>query len=153
FNISGSFLSETFALASPGMPRSAAKLALNYTHVAIDGEPAQTTQFVTSMISTAFIEDDINKVIEAGLASVDPKSVIPGIVAQVRTWHREHPDDWRATRKLIRDTYTRYGDGSEMGDKNGYELNTAATVAALMYGKGDFVETLRHAFNFGWDAD
>ena len=40
-----------------------------------------------------------------------------------------------------------------MRDKNGYELNTASTIAALLYGGGDFVETLRIAFNFGWDAD
>jgi hypothetical protein len=40
-----------------------------------------------------------------------------------------------------------------MRDRNGYELNTASTIAALLYGNGDFVETLRIAFNFGWDAD
>ena len=40
-----------------------------------------------------------------------------------------------------------------MRDRNGYELNTASTVAALLYGQGDFSETLRNAFNFGWDCD
>jgi len=40
-----------------------------------------------------------------------------------------------------------------MRDRNGYELNTGATVAALLYGEGDFVQTLIAAFNFGWDAD
>jgi hypothetical protein len=40
-----------------------------------------------------------------------------------------------------------------MRDKNGYELNTASTIAALLYGRADLVETLRTAFNFGWDAD
>jgi hypothetical protein len=40
-----------------------------------------------------------------------------------------------------------------MRDRNGHELNTASTIAALLYGGGDFVETLRTAFNFGWDAD
>src|SRR5262249_33642555 len=34
-----------------------------------------------------------------------------------------------------------------------YELNTACVVAALYYGHGDFIETLRTAFNLGWDAD
>jgi hypothetical protein len=43
--------------------------------------------------------------------------------------------------------------GGGMRDKNGYELNTAAIVAALLYGRGDFAESLRLAFNFGWDAD
>jgi hypothetical protein len=38
-------------------------------------------------------------------------------------------------------------------DMNGVKLNGACTIAALLYGKGDFVETLQHAFNFGWDAD
>ncbi|MBI4578217.1 MAG: ADP-ribosylglycohydrolase family protein [Planctomycetes bacterium] len=32
-------------------------------------------------------------------------------------------------------------------------LNTAAIVGSLLYGRGDFVETIRLAFNFGWDAD
>ena len=40
-----------------------------------------------------------------------------------------------------------------MRDKNGFELNTASTIAALLYGEGDFSKTLMTAFNFGWDAD
>ena len=55
------------------------------------------------------------------------------------------------TRKRIHDKYTQHK--NEMPDKNGYQLNTAAIVAALIYGKGDFAETLRYTFNFGWDAD
>ena len=40
-----------------------------------------------------------------------------------------------------------------MRDMNGYELNTGSIIAALLYGAGDVAETLRMAFNFGWDAD
>ena len=40
-----------------------------------------------------------------------------------------------------------------MRDRNGYELNTASVIAALLYGNGDFTGTLQTAFNFGWDAD
>jgi len=32
-------------------------------------------------------------------------------------------------------------------------LNGASTTSSLLYGGGDFIETVRHAFNFGWDAD
>jgi ADP-ribosylglycohydrolase len=151
FNISGSFLAETWGLAAPGMPQTAAKVALNLTRVAIDGEPAQTTQFVTAMISVAFFENDIDKIIDAGQSAIDVQSEIPAIIADVRGWHRENQQDWKATRLKIRDKYTRF-DG-EMADRNGYALNTAATVAALLYGRGDFRETMRMAFNFGWDAD
>ena len=48
FNVSGQFLSETFGLVAPAMPQTAAKIGLNYTTVAIDAEPAQTTQFFTA---------------------------------------------------------------------------------------------------------
>jgi hypothetical protein len=82
---------------------------------------------------------------------VDPDSKIRSIVDDVRKWYREYPGDWRRTRELLRDTYTQ-ADGS-LRDSNGYELITGATVAALLYGNGDFAETLRIGFNFGWDCD
>jgi hypothetical protein len=43
--------------------------------------------------------------------------------------------------------------GGIVRERNGYELNTGCVVAALIYGHNDFIETLRTAFNLGWDAD
>ena len=151
FNISGQFLCETFGLLAPGMPQTAARIGLNYTRVAIDAEPAQTTQFFTAMIATAYITNDIEKILDAGVASLDPKSVIRQIANDVRLWHRQHPHQWRTTRRLVKEKYSRHG--GKMRDKNGYELNTASIIAALLYGQGDFAKTLMIAFNFGWDAD
>jgi len=152
FNISGQFLCETFGLIAPAMPQTASRIGLNYTSVAIEGEPAQTTQFFTTMIATAFVQSNIDRILDAGMAALDKDSEILEIAENVRQWHATNPDDWRATRRLIMERYARYG-GSAMRDRNGYELNTAGTVAALLYGKGDFRETLRIAFNFGWDCD
>ena len=151
FNISGQFVCETFGLIAPAMPQTAARIGLNYTHVSIGGEPAQTTQLFTAMIATAFITNDIDEILDAGLASVDPKSAIVPIIKDVRRWHKENPADWRTTRRLVKNKYTLYK--SRTRNQNGYELCTAATVAALLYGEGDLVKTLTHAFNFGWDAD
>lgn len=151
FNISGQFICEAFGLLAPGMPRSACRIGLNYTRVTIDAEPAQTTQLFTAMIATAFLTDDLNRILDAGVRAIDGRCEIRRIVEDVRRWHRLHREDWRATRKLIREKYSRHNGG--MRDRNGYELNTASTVAALLYGGGDFVKTLTTAFNFGWDAD
>ncbi len=151
FNISGQFICESFGLMSPGMPQTAAKLGLNYTHTAIDGEPAQATQLFTTMIATACIETDLNKILDAGLAATDPHSKIAEIVKTARELHQKNPDDWQATRLEFKNRWQTHGGG--MRDKNGYELNTACVIAALLYGHKDFVETLRMAFNFGWDAD
>jgi hypothetical protein len=151
FNISGQFVCESFGLMAPAMPQTAARIGLNYTHVTIDGEPAQATQFFTTMIAVAFVETEIDKLLDAGLAAVDPKCRVAEVVSAVRALCRENPDDWRATRRAIRDRWQTHGGG--VRDRNGYELNTASTIAALCYGKKDFCDTLRHAFNFGWDAD
>jgi len=151
FNISGQFACDLLALVAPGMPQTAARIGLHHTQVAVSGEPAQATQLFSAMIATAFVTDDLNRIVEAGLAAVDPASEVHRIVSDVRAWHRRHPDDWRATRRLIRDGFTRHGGG--MRDINGYELNTAAAVAALLYGGGDYVRTSERAFSFGWDAD
>ena len=151
FNISGQFICETFGLIAPGMPQTAAQIGLNYTTVTIDGEPAQTTQLFTTMIALAFLTDDIEAILDGGLAAIDADSKVRRIVEDVRRWHRKHPADWKATRKLLKEKYSKHG--GAMRDRNGYELNTGATIAALLYGGGDFVPTLIAAFNFGWDAD
>ncbi len=153
FNLSGQFVSESWGLIAPGMPQTASRIALHYVHTSIEGEPAQSAQLFASMIATSFNTADINTILDAGAASVDPKSRMREVLDDVRRWHRENPDDWRATRRLIRDKYTLFPGKRHVLDMNGVILNGAATIGALLYGKGDFVETLRHAFNFGWDAD
>src|SRR4051794_5305163 len=151
FNISGQFICESFGLMSPAMPQTAARLGLHYTRVAIDGEPAQTTQLFTTMIATAFVETDIDEILDAGAAAVDPKSEIAEVVATVRKLCRDNPTDWKKTRLAMKERWQTHG--GIVRERNGYQLNTGCVVAALIYGRKDFVETLRTAFNLGWDAD
>jgi hypothetical protein len=151
FNVSGQFLSETFGLIAPAMPQTAAKIGLNYTTVAIDNEPAQTTQLFTTMIATAFFESDIHKILDAGMAALDKKSIIVKITEDVKKWHVQYPEDWRTTRRLLKEKYSSAEGG--LRDGNGHELNTGAIIAALLYGNGNFEKTLLLSFNLGWDAD
>lgn len=151
FNISGQFLCETFGLLAPAMPQTAAKIGLHYTRVAIDNEPAQTTQFFTTMIATAFVEHDLDKIVEAGLKSLAPNSIIRQIVSDVRAWHEQYPNDYKRVHRLIHEKYER--EDALTRNRNGSELNTAAIVAALLFGGGNFAETIRYGMNFGYDAD
>ena len=151
FNVSGQFLCESFGLVAPAMPQTAAKIGLHYTRVAIDNEPAQTTQLYTSMISTAFIENDINKILDAGIASLDPESIMVQIITDVRKWHNQYPDNPAETHRLLHEKYELKDELTR--NRNGSELNTAAIIAAFLYGNGNFSETIRHTMNFGYDAD
>jgi hypothetical protein len=69
----------------------------------------------------------------------------------VRAWRQQNPEDWRATRKLLKEKYTKFNGATR--DRNGHELNTGSVIGGLLYGQGDFVKTAIAAFNFGWDAD
>lgn len=151
FNVSGQFLCETFGLVAPAMPQTAASIGLYYTRVAIEQEPAQTTQLFTTMISSAFISSDINKLLDSGVASLDPKSIMVRIIADVRKWHKGNPANFKETRRLIHSKY-KLKDALTR-NRNGSELNTAVIIAALLYGNGDFAETIRYGMNFGYDAD
>jgi hypothetical protein len=59
FNLSGQFVSESWGLISPGMPQTAARIGIHYTHVSVDGEAVQSTQMVDAMIASAFLTNDI----------------------------------------------------------------------------------------------
>lgn len=150
FNMSGQFLCETFALLAPGMPQTASRIGLHYTQVAIEQEPAQTTQFFCSMIASAFIEDDIRKIIQQGLSALDENSIIHPITNDVIAWYKQYPQDWRKTWELMHNKYKR---DTWIESYNGYGLNAAAVIASLLYGKGDFASSIQYAYNFGWDAD
>src|SRR6476620_1820966 len=151
FNISGQFICESFGLMSPAMPQTAARIGVHYTHVAIDGEPAQATQLFTTMIATAFVETDMEKILDAGIKAVDPKCKIADVVTTVRKLCRDNPGDWKKTRLAMKERWQTQG--GIVRERNGYELNTGCVVAALIYGQNDFIETLRTSFNLGWDAD
>lgn len=151
FNISGQFLCESFGLMAPAMPQTASRLGCHYTSVAIDGEPAQATELFATMISMAFVESDVDRLLDAGIAAVDPASRMVEVVRETRKICTVHPNDWRAARAEIKRRWQVHH--GETRDRNGYELNGACTVAALIYGKSDLKETLRIAFNLGWDCD
>ncbi len=84
YNIAGQFNIETFGLIALGMPQTAARIGDHYAHVVVDGEPVQAAQLYTTMIATAFLTDDLNEILDAGLAAVDPLSQIYEIVNQAR---------------------------------------------------------------------
>jgi hypothetical protein len=85
------------------------------------------------------------------MKALDPKSKIAEVVTTTRQFCRDNPTDWKKARLAIKQRWQTHG--GIVRDRNGYELNTACVIAALIYGHNDFVETLRTAFNLGWDAD
>jgi hypothetical protein len=162
YNLSGQFCAELYGLIAPGLPDAAGRIGSHYLHVSVRGEPIQATAYWTSMISLAFFERSsperrgptvregvIERLATMSLDSVDPKSQHAEMVRDVLAWRRESPADWRAVRAKIQKKYR---------DERGWNMNATVTngalvLTALLYGDGDFVETMRLSFALGYDAD
>lgn len=149
-NLAGQFCCESFALAAPAMPYAAEKIGLYYTRVVIDGEPAQAAQFFSAMISEAFKTDDLEQILSSGIDALDEKSETYRAVGDVLKWCDAYPDDWKETRRKIKEKYHTAGGKLPINNSG---VNLSAILAAYIYGDGDFTGSLQLAFNMGWDAD
>ena len=92
-----------WGLVSPGNPEQAAYLAGEAGSVSHDGESVHAAKLVAAMEAEAFVERDLDKLLETGLRFVPPDCTIRRVVNDVRDWHAgDNTRDWRTTRKRSR---------------------------------------------------
>jgi len=147
WSIGAQLQTELFGLIAPGMPAEAARRGRYFARVTNSGLAVEASAFYTAVYARAFFESDIPTLIAETKADFDPDSPIAQIVDNVSRWHEENPDDWRASRRLIRDAY----DDDPMWWAA--KVNFATTIMALLYGEGNFDRTMAIASQAGWDAD
>ena len=137
-----------WAMACPGDPEKAADYARRAASVSHDGEAVLAAQVVAGMEALAFVEDDIDELLDAGAALLPADSVIRAVIADTRAWHAAD-GDWRRTRARIDE---RYGYHRYRGICH-VVPNHALIVLALLYGEGDFDRSLTIVNTAGWDTD
>ncbi len=147
WSIGAQLQTEVFGMIAPGMPEEAARRAAYFGRVTNSGPAIEASQFYAMMYSLAFFEEDVAVLITAAQSQMPVDSEIVEITADVLAWHQQYPEDWRAVRRLIRDKY----DTDPMWWAS--RVNFASTLMALLYGQGDFMETITIAALAGWDAD
>ena len=137
-----------WALVAPGDPELAADLARRAASVSHDGEAIYGAQVVAAMEAQAFVEPDINKLIDTAVSLIPKDSIIYRLIADLRAWHAQEKD-WRKTREKIAGTYgyDKYGGNCHMVP------NHALIIHALLHGEDDFQKTLMIVNTSGWDTD
>lgn len=147
WSIDAQLETELFGLIAPGLPGQAARRATYFAKVTNSGLAVDASAFYATMYALAFFESDVPGLIAAAQTRFPPGAPVNQIVGKVRAWQRQFPDDWRMTRRLIRDTYD---DDPEWWAAR---VNFASTIMALLYGEGDLLKTMTIAALAGWDAD
>lgn len=147
--IGGQIFIDTWGLVAPGNPALAAEYARKAASVSHDGSGIYGGIFTAAAISAAFVERDIVKVIYTALSYVPEDSHYMCMAKDVIQFWKEHPKNWRDGFHFVKDNYgyDRYPGVCHMIP------NAAVMLLSMLYGGGDFDNTISICNMCGWDTD
>lgn len=152
FQIEADFI----GIMCPGLPQAANRFADRVGRVMNSGDGLYGGMFVSGMYAAAFFETDPRRVVEAGLAGIPAESQYAAILRDLLAWSAEEPDDWRKVWHRIEEKWNRgdvCSDGAFRPFNIDAKLNGAYVAFGLLYGKGDWQQTMEIAARCGQDAD
>lgn len=168
-NSCGCFIrSEVWACLAPGHPEIAAKYAYEDAIVDHAGEGMYGEIFFAAMQSAAFVEKDINKLIDIGLSYIPEESATAKAICKAMECYQKKVDFYEARKQIHNIAPGTFGiqgialdeirvegnEGMEIGVP-GFDApeNVAFTIAGLLYGEGDFEKSICLANSCGEDTD
>jgi len=147
-------------LIAPGMPNVAIQLGEKFGRLMNYGDGLYGGQFVAGMYAEAFFEDDMVKIIKAGLRCIPKGSQYYECITDVLDWYEEYPEDWTKTWQLVNEkyhlneAYRRFSCSGAQGEFNiDAKINGAYIVMGLLYGEGDPDQTIIISTRCGQDSD
>src|ERR671939_860997 len=93
-----------WAMVAPGDPELAADLARRAASVSHDGAAIHAAQVIAAMEAQAFVESDIQKLLDVGVSVIPRDALIARMIGDIHEWHMRHPD-WRTPRTCIHERY------------------------------------------------
>lgn len=152
FQIEADFI----GLMAPAMQKEALAIADKVGHIMNSGDGFYGGAFVAGLYSTAFYLDNPRDIILAALAPIPQESTFYRCVSDVVKFHDLHPTDWISCWEYLQRNWN-----IDVGCPKGVflsfnidaKLNSAFVALAMLYGNGDFTETLDIAARCGQDAD
>jgi hypothetical protein len=147
-------------LIAPGLPSVAIELGEKFGRLMNYGDGLYGGQFVGAMYAEAFFEDDMEKIVRAGLKCIPHRSRYAECIRDALAWYKQYPDDWQKTWHLINEKYHLNPDyrlfscsGPDSDFNIDAKINGAYIVMGLLYGKGDPDETIIISTRCGQDSD
>ena len=149
-------------LISPGLPNEVIRLGDVFGRLMNYGDGLYGGQFIGGLYAEAFFEDDMVKIVEAGLKCIPEKSQYAEMVRDMLAWYAKNPKDWKKTWQWCEEKYhkdARYTHGlcSKPGAENAIsidaKLNAAYVLMGLLYGGGHPDQTIIISTRCGQDSD
>lgn len=152
FQIEADFI----GLMAPGMVNHATEIADRVGHIMNSGDGWYGGVFVSALYSLAFVSDDVNFIVENSLKTIPEGTKFHDCIADVVKWHKQYPDDWKATWFELQKKWNK-----DVGCPKGVflsfnidaKINSAYVAIGLLYGNGNFTQSVDIATRCGQDAD
>lgn len=139
---------------SPGMPRTASRMAWKIGHIMNHGDGVYGGIFVAALHAQAFFSDDVHTVVADALRSLPPASDYATMINDVILLHERYPTDWRKAWSALEERWGADHFCEAGGTFNiDAKVNGAYIVMGLLYGDGDIARTLEVTTRCGQDAD
>ena len=137
--------SELWAALAPGNPALAAAYAYEDACLDHDADGIYAEQFLAALESAAFVTDNIDALLDAGVSVIPESSRMARMTADIRERCQSGE-----TAEMLREYIIR-----EWGSDNftNCVMNLAFCIMALILGKGDFSQSICLAANCGRDTD
>ncbi len=148
--------SDVLGILAPGMPHAAIRLSDRIGHIIASGDGFYGGVYIALLYSLAFIQEDRVKLVEEALRPFPAKSAFYQVIKDVLDSYRRHPQDWEKTWSAIEKKWA-----EDVGCPEGVlsslnfeaKVNAAWVTVGLLYGNGDFGQTVSIAIRCGDDAD
>ena len=143
--------SDLFGLINPGMPNTSNSWCDKVGHMMNYGDGVYAGMAVAAMYGEAFFESDPRKLVEHSLEVIPAESNYAKMIRDVLRLRDEEPD-WQKAWHVLEEKWGR-DDAGEPVMKLDVRINGAYVYMGLLYGDGDFWESMNIAMRCGLDSD
>lgn len=141
---------------TPGMPQVAVKLGERIGHIISSGDGWYGGIYMAVLSSLAFVQEDRPSLVQEALRLFPEKSAFHQVIKDVLDGYRQNPQNWEKTWLAIEKKW-----GEETGCPEGAlspfnfdaKINAAWVTIGLLYGNGDFGQTISITIRCGDDTE
>jgi hypothetical protein len=149
--MSPQLVNEIWSVFYPGMVSEALRRGEWSARISCDDWGTHPTMAYAVMFSAAFFENNTDSLVQMALELLPGDSPYREGMEDVLAWYHLN-EDWRVSWELIHKKYYGFGNNGNWEPTYGL-INGLTGVMAILYGRGDFMQTVSIAVSAGYDCD